>query len=342
MIVDGKPRFSVIITCYNYKDYVAIAIESVLNQPIADFELIVVNDGSTDTSWSVISRYSDRIIGINTENRGFISACLTGLAASRGQYVLFLDADDILDEKALLTVSPYLEPDVTKIQYMLQPIDAQGQEIGDAFPRLTPDYDNQKMIESINRHGYYPTPPTSGNIYRRDVYLTIGAIDYDFGIDGIAYLAAPFKGRVVHIDQALGKYRIHNNNMSGFGSSSHLGMEKTMRVFRLRLAHLERLSRDGKLLDGAMFEMKPDYLYLVEHEVFAQILKGQRIDLPLIRRYCQQIAQSFSSVETLSRYLVAVVLFLLPNSAARAIVEFRINPKKNSPLRTMIKRLFRR
>ncbi|WFR97662.1 glycosyltransferase family 2 protein [Rhizobium tumorigenes] len=341
MIADGKPLFSVIITCYNYKDYVAIAIESVLNQPIADFELIVVNDGSTDTSWSVISRYSDRLIGINTENRGFIAACLTGLSASRGQYVLFLDADDVLDKDALLTVSRYLGPDVAKIQYMLQPIDAQGHEIGDAFPRLRPGYDNREMIASINRHGYYPTPPTSGNIYRRDVYFTIGAIDYDFGIDGIAYLAAPFKGRVVHIDRALGKYRIHNNNMSGFGSSSHLGMEKEIRVFRLRLAHLERLSRDGAFLDGVVFKMKLDYLYLVEREVFAKILSRERMNFSLLRRYCKQIVQSTSSVDLLSRFLLAGTLFLLPNGAARAVVEFSINPKKNSTVRTMIKRLVR-
>jgi glycosyltransferase involved in cell wall biosynthesis len=320
---------------------VQIAIESVLEQANCDFELVVVNDGSTDASWATISKYSEKITAINTENRGFIAACLTGLSASHGQYILFLDADDVLGKDALQTVSRHIEPDVAKVQFMLQPIDAQGAEIGDAFPRLPADYGNRQMIASINRLGFYPTPPTSGNIYRRDVYLTLGSIDYDFGIDGVAYLIAPFKGKVVHLDEVLGRYRIHGQNMSGFGSSSHLRMEKERRVFRLRLEHLDTLIRKDPLAQSEPFLLKPDYLYAVERDVFAEILRGKRLRLAAFWRYYRQINTSFAGVERVSYSVFAVLLFVFPNSVARSLMEFSINPKKNSVLRTTIKRIVR-
>jgi glycosyltransferase involved in cell wall biosynthesis len=337
---NSKPLFSIIITCYNYQSYVCSAIESVLRQTHTDYEIIVVNDGSTDDSWSAISRYSDQVTAINTENHGFISACMTGLAASRGAYVLFLDADDLLNETALSTVAEQLTPQTSKIQYKLQPIDADGHRLGDPFPNLSPDYDRQKMIESINRLGLYPTPPTSGNIYRRDVYLTIGPIDYDFGIDGVAYLVAPFKGDVIHIDEALGQYRIHNNNMSGFGSGSYSKMEREITVFRQRLEHLDRLIVKDPGATGS-FLLKPDYLYTVEREAFIEVLKGRRLRFKSMCRYLAHIGTSLTGTERLSYGLFGFLLFAAPAAAGRRLLDFRINPRQDSPLRRFAKRLVR-
>lgn len=92
-------RVSVIIPTYNCSQYIAEAIDSVLNQSFLDFELIIVNDGSTDDTEEIISRYlnnpSDKIRYINQENRGLAAARNTGIRRSSGEFIAFLDADDL-------------------------------------------------------------------------------------------------------------------------------------------------------------------------------------------------------------------------------------------------------
>lgn len=88
---------SVIIPCYNASVYLEKAIESVLAQTHTAFELILVNDGSTDQTESIIRSYSDsRICYIYQPNRGQSVASNVGIAAAKGDYIKFLDADDVL------------------------------------------------------------------------------------------------------------------------------------------------------------------------------------------------------------------------------------------------------
>lgn len=95
----GSPLVSIVITCYNYADYVADAIESVLAQTYKNIELIVINDGSTDASGDIITklqkehgfRYVDNV------NQGIIRTRNLGVSLAKGDYELQLDADDTLD-----------------------------------------------------------------------------------------------------------------------------------------------------------------------------------------------------------------------------------------------------
>lgn len=95
------PRVSVIIPCYNTARYVKETIESVLNQTRQDFEIIVVDDGSTDDSHNVIASINDQRIRYHYQpNQGLAAARNTGLALATGEFVAFLDADDFfLPEK---------------------------------------------------------------------------------------------------------------------------------------------------------------------------------------------------------------------------------------------------
>lgn len=94
-----KPLVSVIITCYNYGDYVADAIESVLNQTYTKIELIVIDDGSTDSSQKVIEKYKDnpKVRIVSRKNKGVIYTRNQGVRLSTGVYVMQLDADDTLE-----------------------------------------------------------------------------------------------------------------------------------------------------------------------------------------------------------------------------------------------------
>src|SRR5713101_4173715 len=96
------PLVSVIIPSYNHAQFLGQAIESVLAQSYSNFELIVVDDGSTDNTTEVARRYSP-VRYIYQENAGLSSARNSGLRQSRGEFLVFLDADDRLLPHALET-----------------------------------------------------------------------------------------------------------------------------------------------------------------------------------------------------------------------------------------------
>ena len=90
------PTVSVILPVFNVEHYVGQAVASVLNQTYSDFELLVVDDGSTDASLAVCGRFrDDRIRVIRQANRGLAGARNTGIRHARGGYIAFLDADDL-------------------------------------------------------------------------------------------------------------------------------------------------------------------------------------------------------------------------------------------------------
>src|SRR5829696_2931566 len=96
----GAPLVSVVVPCYNQARFLGEAIESVLAQSHPLFEVVVVDDGSTDDTSEVAARYPGVRL-VRQENRGLSGARNAGLARSRGEYVVFLDADDRLLPGAL-------------------------------------------------------------------------------------------------------------------------------------------------------------------------------------------------------------------------------------------------
>lgn len=102
-------RFSVLIPVYNVEKYISSCIESVLTQSYQDYEIILVDDGSTDGSGSICLEYRDRnpdlIQVYRQENRGLLIARRTTIDKARGDYCICLDADDMLHPKALETIN---------------------------------------------------------------------------------------------------------------------------------------------------------------------------------------------------------------------------------------------
>src|SRR5579862_7959674 len=104
---------SIIINNYNYGRFLPEAIDSALQQTYPHTEVIVVDDGSTDRSREIIAAYGDRIIPVLKENGGQTSAVNSGFAASHGDVVLFLDADDALEPSAVEQAVRALDDTVT-------------------------------------------------------------------------------------------------------------------------------------------------------------------------------------------------------------------------------------
>src|SRR6266571_8138521 len=88
------PRVSVVIPTYNSSQYLVNAVDSVLAQSVADCEVLVIDDGSSDDTQEVMSRYGPPVRYIHQPNGGVAVARNRGIEESRGRYVAFLDADD--------------------------------------------------------------------------------------------------------------------------------------------------------------------------------------------------------------------------------------------------------
>jgi len=94
-------KISVVMPVYNGEAYIGDAIESVLNQTFRDFELIIIDDGSTDATVSVIRRYEDSRIVLLKNGHDFIKALNTGLRMAKGKYIARMDADDLMHPQRL-------------------------------------------------------------------------------------------------------------------------------------------------------------------------------------------------------------------------------------------------
>lgn len=212
------PVVSVVISNYNYARYVASAIESALQQDHRDVEIIVVDDGSTDRSLSVIECYLDRVIGIFTDNRGQGNAINTGFAASSGDVVIFLDADDRLKPWAARRLAETFadRPDLSRVQFPLAIIDDAGRATDEQLPPT-----DRRLFSGDARPRLLACPddiawqPTSGNAFSRQALCHILPMEpepYRLCADYHLSTLAPLYGRVAVIDAVCGEYRIHGAN----------------------------------------------------------------------------------------------------------------------------------
>ena len=113
-----RPKISVIMPAFNSKTYIRESIESVLAQRFTDFELIVVDDGSTDNTGEIVQSYpDDRIKLIRQENQGVSVARNTGLDAAQGEFITFLDSDDLYFPDFLCVLLRLLESTKTDMSF---------------------------------------------------------------------------------------------------------------------------------------------------------------------------------------------------------------------------------
>lgn len=117
------PKVSIVIPVYNIKDYMSASVQSAMDQTETDIEIILVDDGSTDGSQRVCDQYAEidsRITVIHKVNGGLSSARNAGVAVAKAPYILLLDGDDFLHERAverLLEVSQLYPSDIVQFQY---------------------------------------------------------------------------------------------------------------------------------------------------------------------------------------------------------------------------------
>ena len=211
-----NPFVSVIMCNYNYGDFLAEAMESVLSQTYRDFELIVVDDGSTDHSREVISTYGDaRIQTIFKENGGQASAFNAGMKYAKGVLVAFLDSDDRWkNDKIEKVVQAYENGDYSVVQHNLDVVDGNSQLQGRIHPGVEPGIKNVlQAYFSENRTNFFSA--TSGIVCRMRDLKKIFPLDeaqWKICADVAVTRPLPMFGNVCTLVDNLGYYRIHGSN----------------------------------------------------------------------------------------------------------------------------------
>ena len=205
---------SIIINNYNYDRFLVQAIDSALSQTYPHVEVIVVDDGSTDRSQSIIQGYGDRIISIFQDNGKQGAAFNSGFAASNGEIILFLDSDDYLAPHAIERVVSSWQPHFAKIHYRLEVVDAEGKPLGTAAPPHNQPLAQGELWRTLLAEGTYTGVSTSGNALSRQALTHIMPIPNDYRTTADDYLSTliPFYGEVGAIQAPLAAYRIHTTN----------------------------------------------------------------------------------------------------------------------------------
>lgn len=128
------PAVSVILPAYNCEKFIGKAIQSVLQQTFTDFELIIINDGSTDNTESIIHEFDDqRIVYFrNSNNQGLVYTLNTAVSHANGKYIARMDADDICLRERLAKQKTFLDQneDITVVASIIEFINEQEEKTG--------------------------------------------------------------------------------------------------------------------------------------------------------------------------------------------------------------------
>lgn len=143
----AKPVVSVVMPCYNGEAFLAAAVDSVLSQTFRDFELIVIDDGSTDRSADILAAYGERIRVIRQGNRGVSTARNAGIEAARGDFIAFLDSDDWWEPDFLDQMVKAMDDPRTAIAYC----GWQNVGVGESKPYVPPDYEGPDKMHHLLR-----------------------------------------------------------------------------------------------------------------------------------------------------------------------------------------------
>lgn len=206
------PKVSIIITAHNYADYLERCLDSAFSQTYPSYEVVVVDDGSTDRTPEILKDaeldHPDKLRTIRLEGEGLPAACNAGIDAASGEYIIRLDADDYFDENILTVEANYLDANSTID--LVFPDYYTVDEDGDVrdHVRLLKVNDEVKLL---NR-----SPLAAGAMYRRAAWDAIGgydeSLDYQEDYDFWVRFTNQFEVRNVNLP--LMYYRQHGDNMS--------------------------------------------------------------------------------------------------------------------------------
>ena len=215
----ASPKISIVIPVYNVEKYLRATLESVLAQTFTDYEVIMVNDGSTDESLQILKEYVNKYENfklIDQENGGLSKARSEGVNAAKGEYIAFLDSDDFLAPQFLeVLYNTALESgaDISCCNYYLY-YDKSGKRIYMPFTAKTGVYSNEvamkKLILDTTFHFFM-----WNKLFKRHLFFENDIVFYDMYFEDVAICPQLFfyANKVAFVNEPLYYYRRHKGSI---------------------------------------------------------------------------------------------------------------------------------
>jgi glycosyltransferase involved in cell wall biosynthesis len=281
------PLVTVFMAAYNAGQYIEKSISSVINQTFKDFELVIVNDGSTDDTVTIVESISDRRIKLvhNDENRGIFYTRNRLLDLAQGKYIAILDSDDITSLNRLELQVAFME---THPNMVLCGGNAAVIDENDNFTGInyTEPYDDTIEVFMLFGNPYI----NSTAMFRKATFNDLGGYrDYAPAEDFELFTRMAAKHQVGNLNETLVKYRIHSSNSSTIANS--LQLKNEIRI----LQNLRKELGLGNEEDLANIHLSLFKRQLNEFDVeeYASFLSKIKVANQRTRRYGQEVLDKF-------------------------------------------------
>lgn len=253
------PKVSVIIPSYNYGHFLTQTVNSVLAQTYTDFEVIVVDDGSTDDTRQRMQPYVDKgkLTYIYQANKGLPGARNTGIRASAGAIIAFVDSDDIWTPDKLEKQIPKFENPNVGLVY------GNTRKFYDAMVTRRTSFEGiaparGRVTQELLRRTFVPMPTVC---MRREVFDRIGLFDEPIqspGEDIDMWLRMSLEYDFEYVDDVVAFYRVHATSVSA--NAAKTAARRLLVLDRFITKHRSRLEAEyGKtFLDQVLFELHSD------------------------------------------------------------------------------------
>lgn len=242
------PRVSVILTSFNHEKYIREAIDSVLTQSFTDFELIIVDDCSEDSTWEIIQSYHDtriRAFRNSKRCRGVAGINESILVRARGEYIAIHHSDDVFAQDKLLLQVAYLDahPEIGAAFTYVQVIDENGApfaEKGHFYEKIFEQH-NRPRHEWLNHfyfHGNALCHPSI--LIRKNCYLDVGVYDGRLGQvpDFDMWVRLCLKHDIHILEKPLTRFRVRANEMNQSGNRLETRIRSAVEYQQLLKAYL--------------------------------------------------------------------------------------------------------
>jgi len=247
------PKISIVIPVYNKEKYIIECMESVLSQTYKDYEIVVINDGSTDNTENLLQFYKSVIRYFYQENKGVAEARNLGILNARGEYISFLDSDDVWLPSKLEKELGLIERDkeiglVYSNGYI---INEKGKKCNINFFQINTPY--RKMV--LNKLFKNDFIPTSSVLVRKECFQKVGlfnsslssAEDYDMWMR-ISYLY-----KIDYVDFPLIKYR---DNPEGISKNLDNALKGVLKALEKNRKNYFSLKGTSSLVKGYIFKKR--------------------------------------------------------------------------------------
>lgn len=251
------PTVSIIMPCFNAEMHLEKSMGSVLSQTYADWELIVVDDGSTDGTLAWLQTLNDQRIQIRSQaNQGVSSARNTGLANASGRYVAFLDADDTWNPQFLakMVASLKANPDAVLAYCGWQNV---GLSSAQGKPFVPPDYEDVQKAEFLLADCPWPIHAA---LVKRDAVIAAGGFDRKLrnAEDYALWLRVATPARIVRVAEVLAFYHFHDGEQASNdyvnAAMQHLRVQQEYLASHPQLADILGTSRIRELTIGRLLK----------------------------------------------------------------------------------------